>query len=96
MAAATTLSTKALAQLSRVGRGLVDVVLPPRCLGCGRMVEDPDALCGPCWTGLTFFAPPWCASCGLPFVASDGRGRGMRRLRARAAGMGPGAGGDAL
>jgi ComF family protein len=55
------------ARLRRLGRGLVDAVLPPRCLGCGETVEDPDALCGRCWGGIAFFAPPWCAGCGLPF-----------------------------
>jgi ComF family protein len=54
-------------QLRRIGRGLVDAVLPPRCLSCGETVEEPDALCGRCWGGITFFAPPWCVRCGLPF-----------------------------
>ena len=56
-----------ITHLRRIGRGLVDVVLPPRCLACGETVEEPDALCGRCWGGITFFAAPWCASCGLPF-----------------------------
>ena len=58
----------------RVGRAVVDGVLPPRCLACGATVGDPDALCGKCWTALSFFAPPWCAVCGLPFphpIAED-------------------------
>jgi len=54
-------------RLRRIGRALVDGVLPPRCLSCGEIVDQPDALCGPCWGGITFFAPPWCALCGLPF-----------------------------
>jgi ComF family protein len=45
----------------------VDGVLPPRCLACGTIVDEPDALCSSCWAGMTFFAPPWCAVCGLPF-----------------------------
>jgi predicted amidophosphoribosyltransferase len=32
-----------------------------------EIVDQPDALCGRCWGGITFFAPPWCALCGLPF-----------------------------
>src|SRR5438067_8118234 len=55
------------AQLRRVGRAVVDGVLPPRCLACGAIVDEPDALCGSCWAGLTFFASPWCGVCGLPF-----------------------------
>jgi len=54
-------------QLRRLGRAVVDGVLPPRCLACGTIVDEPDALCSPCWAGMTFFAPPWCAICGLPF-----------------------------
>lgn len=51
----------------RIGRAVVDGVLPPRCLACGELVGEPDALCGRCWGGITFFAPPWCMACGLPF-----------------------------
>lgn len=48
-------------------RAAVDAVLPPRCLGCGEVVEDPGTLCGRCWSGLTFLTPPCCACCGFPF-----------------------------
>jgi len=53
--------------LRRIGRAVVDGVLPPRCLACGEIVDEPDAMCGRCWAGITFFAPPWCVICGLPF-----------------------------
>ncbi len=42
-------------------------VLPPRCLACGGTVEQPGALCSPCWQGIDFLAPPQCSLCGLPF-----------------------------
>jgi ComF family protein len=58
----------------QVGRTLVDAILPPRCLACGATVSEPDALCGPCWSSITFFAPPWCAVCGLPFAYPMGEG----------------------
>jgi ComF family protein len=54
-------------QLRRWGRAVIDGVLPPRCLACGTVVDEIDALCGKCWAAMTFFAPPWCAVCGLPF-----------------------------
>ena len=60
--------------LRRLGRAVVDGVLPPRCLSCGAMVENVDALCGSCWAAITFFAPPWCAICGLPFPHPMGDG----------------------
>ena len=61
------MASATFSQLRRIGSGLVDVVLPPRCLACGENVDEPDALCGKCWGQMTFFAPPWCANCGLPF-----------------------------
>ena len=60
-------ATATFTQLRRIGRGFVDILLPPRCLACGETVEEPDALCGKCWGGITFFTPPWCIGCGLPF-----------------------------
>jgi predicted amidophosphoribosyltransferase len=52
-------------RLRRLGRAVVDGVLPPRCLNCGASVDEVDALCSACWAAMTFFAPPWCAVCGL-------------------------------
>jgi ComF family protein len=54
-------------RLKGLARAVVDGVLPPRCLNCGVTVGEVDALCGACWASMTFFAPPWCAVCGLPF-----------------------------
>jgi len=54
-------------RLRRIGRAVLDGVLPPRCLACGETVDEPDSLCARCWRGITFFGPPWCVVCGLPF-----------------------------
>src|SRR3984893_18777884 len=67
MRASPAVASKASGRSLRIGRAVVDGVLPPRCLACGEMVDDPDVLCGRCWAGITFFAPPWCVGCGLPF-----------------------------
>src|SRR5258708_4338490 len=58
----------------QVGRAVIDGVLPPRCLACGTNVDELGALCGQCWATMTFFAPPWCAACGLPFPHPMGEG----------------------
>lgn len=58
------LSATLPAQLRRIGRAVVDGVLPPRRLACGAIVDEPDTLCGACRAGITFFASPWCAVCG--------------------------------
>ena len=62
------------------GRGLValatpvlDLVFPALCpvcrapLGPGRR----DPLCGACWDAIARIEPPYCASCGVPFLAFD-------------------------
>lgn len=52
--------------IGHVGRGVLDLVLPPRCLACGTEVDAPGSLCGECWGRLVFLVPPWCRCCGLP------------------------------
>ena len=56
MHASATLATLVSARLLRIGRAVVDGILPPRCLACGETVGEPDALCGRCWASITFFA----------------------------------------
>lgn len=53
--------------LRTAARRPVDLLLPPRCLGCGAITPGEGALCGSCWGGLSFIERPWCACCGLPF-----------------------------
>jgi len=48
-------------------RKLVALAIPPRCPGCGEVVDADHRFCAACWGGLTLIAPPWCASCNLPF-----------------------------
>ncbi len=49
------------------GRGLLDILLPPRCLGCSSVLAGEVALCAPCWSQVRFIEAPCCASCGRPF-----------------------------
>ena len=49
-------------------RAALDVILPPRCLSCGALVERQGSLCSSCWTEVTFLADPLCRRCGLPFA----------------------------
>jgi len=52
--------------------GLLDVLLPPRCLACAASVDVPGRLCGSCWAGVDFIAAPYCRCCGLPFAFDEG------------------------
>jgi len=47
---------------------VLDLVLPPRCLGCGDLVEVQGTLCAPCWSAITFVSEPLCRRCGQPFA----------------------------
>jgi ComF family protein len=55
------------AGLKQGGGRLLDIVLPPRCLKCGAVVDAVGAMCAACWPDVAFLAPPHCAACGLPF-----------------------------
>jgi ComF family protein len=47
-------------------RGLLNMLLPPRCLACRCVVAQPDSLCAACWLSMRFIAAPLCERCGLP------------------------------
>ncbi|WP_139809980.1 ComF family protein [Sphingomonas azotifigens] len=53
---------------------LVDLALPPRCPGCGAIVEADHRFCAGCWDSLQFLGAPWCAACNLPFDFDRGPG----------------------
>ena len=84
------------ARFRQISRVLVDAVLPPRCLSCGTVVDEPDALCGSCWSCDDFFRTAVVRRVRAAVSAPDGRGRGVRRLRPPAGELGPGALGAAL
>ncbi|MCP5366866.1 MAG: ComF family protein [Hyphomicrobiales bacterium] len=60
--------------LRRAGRRVLDLLLPPQCLACGALVDEAGALCGDCWSKITFITEPCCAACGLPFNYDPGPG----------------------
>lgn len=50
---------------------VIDWVLPVRCASCGEIVGAGGAVCGRCWSKLTFLSEPCCRCCGLPFEYQD-------------------------
>lgn len=68
------ISTWAKRKILTAGSALLDVLLPPQCLGCRRLVDRPGQLCPDCWGRIRFIAPPFCACCGLPFAHDPGPG----------------------
>jgi len=57
--------SQAVTAVRAIGRGMVDTLLPPRCLACSVTVDAPGALCPTCFSGFTFIAAPVCRVCGL-------------------------------
>ena len=53
-------------------RPLIDYVLPPRCPGCGNVVEADHRFCIACWQQLDFLTGPGCARCSIPMSVHDG------------------------
>ncbi|WP_310467951.1 ComF family protein [Sphingomonas sp.] len=49
----------------------LDFALPPRCPGCGTIVDAIHSFCSECWTQLDFLGPGGCASCGMPLEGTD-------------------------
>lgn len=46
---------------------LFDVLLPPRCTRCGKIISDNHSLCADCFNEINFISQPYCAKCGHPF-----------------------------
>ena len=64
----------ATAVLGRLCKRALDTLLPPQCLGCRALVDEPGTLCSVCWGEITFLGPPQCHVCGLPFEYDLGEG----------------------
>ncbi len=61
-------------QLLRLGRGALDLLYPPTCLGCGGPVAAADALCPACFGKLRPITAPYCPRLGIPFQHDLGPG----------------------
>ena len=45
---------------------MIDFILPPRCLLCGKILHRDDSLCTECFDHITFITKPYCKHCGAP------------------------------
>src|SRR5262249_23266977 len=57
---------------AKIGRFLVDVVLPPTCLACPTPVGAKGGLCPSCWVKAGFIERPYCERLGTPFASDSG------------------------
>lgn len=61
----------ALRLLSLVARPVLDFALPPRCPGCGAIVDGDHRFCMACWSEIEFLGDPRCLQCALPLAFGD-------------------------
>ena len=61
----------AAAALSRLLKPVLDFALPPRCGGCGAIVDEIDSFCAECWTKIEFLGAGGCSVCGLPLEGTE-------------------------
>ena len=45
---------------------IIDIILPPRCLLCGKILSDRNGLCETCFEKIRFIGTPCCRKCGQP------------------------------
>src|SRR5688572_4658102 len=45
----------------------IDLLLPPRCIATGEIVDAPGMISADYWKKLTFIESPFCTTCGIPF-----------------------------
>ena len=57
--------------LGRLCRWILDFALPPRCAGCGTIVDEVHSFCPECWIQIEFLGSGGCTTCGLPLSATD-------------------------
>lgn len=50
---------------------LLDFALPPRCAGCGTIIDQVHGFCSGCWQKVEFLGDGGCRACGLPLQFTD-------------------------
>ena len=53
-------------RLGMAGRAMLDLVLPPRCAGCGEIVSQVGDFCSDCFTTVEWAGSLACQRCALP------------------------------
>ena len=61
-----------VAALRRAQRSVLDLFLPPVCLGCDQRLTEHDALCPACWRRIDFIRAPLCDRLGIPLAYDTG------------------------
>src|SRR5262245_27478502 len=54
-----------------VAKALLDFALPPRCAGCGDIIDDVGSFCPTCWKQMEWLGNTGCQRCGLPLAGTE-------------------------
>jgi ComF family protein len=65
------MASLAMIPLRQLARSVLDFALPPRCAGCGEIIDEVDGFCGDCWLTLDWLGSGGCEVCGIPLEASE-------------------------
>jgi ComF family protein len=57
--------------LKAIGKLLLDFALPPRCGGCGEVIDEVGAFCADCWSRSAWLGNAGCQRCGLPLAGTE-------------------------
>jgi ComF family protein len=57
--------------IRQLAYAILDFALPPRCAGCGLIVEQVHSFCPDCWKQIEFLGSAGCVVCGTPLEATD-------------------------
>ena len=58
-------------------KDILNFLLPPRCINCGKIINDENGICTECFNQITFISEPYCSCCGLPFDKTIGVNKNM-------------------
>ena len=57
--------------IGSIAHWVLDFALPPRCAGCGVIVDEVHSFCADCWKQIEFLGSAGCVTCGTPLEATD-------------------------
>lgn len=52
-------------------QNLINILLPPRCIKCGKILSERNGLCAECFNKIRFISAPMCYHCGRPFTTTE-------------------------
>ena len=52
-------------------QNIINAILPPRCLRCGKILHEENGLCGDCFASIRFIGSPHCLHCGTPLPVGE-------------------------